>query len=136
MLDDMKMHEIDDDMRDLGLDGPDKADDDNADLDPDFKQAPMITQLGKVLDSRGNPNPVDSVTTDDGKEHKITAQQASTIKMFLTADYDIKVKRQFTKDVQQSDTLSELLQGKTPQEMQAIFLDKYKPAGREKSNYA
>jgi len=49
MLDDVKMHEIDDDMRDLGLGGPDAADDDNAGLDPDFKQTPMITQVVRFL---------------------------------------------------------------------------------------
>jgi len=136
MLDDVKVKEIDDDMRDLDLGNVGSELDKDDDLAPGFKQQPMITQVMKVLDSRGNPKPVETVTTDDGKEHKITASQASTLKMFLTADYDSKVKRQFTSDVQQSDTLAELLKGKTPQEMQAIFLDKYKPQGREKSNYS
>ena len=45
MLDDVKMHEIDDDMKDLGLDGPDSADDDNAGMDAEFKGTPMILSL-------------------------------------------------------------------------------------------
>lgn len=136
MLDDVKMHEIDDDMRDLGLGGPDKADDDNADLDPDFKEQPMIVQLGKVLDSRGNPNPIEMVVTDDGKKHKINATQAQVLKMFLTANYDINTKRQFTKDLQTSDTMELMLKGKNPQEMKDLFMDKYSPKGRERSAYA
>jgi len=137
MLDDVKMHEIDDDMRDLGLGGPDAADDDNAGLDPDFKQTPMITQVGKVLDSRGNPNPIKTVTTDDGKEHKILPQQASVIKMLLTTD-KVKpdVKRAFTKDVQQADTLGMLLQAPNQDEMVRVFLKKYNPESVEKSAYA
>ena len=137
MLDDVKMHEIDDDMRDLGLGGPDDADDDNAGLDPDFKQTPMITQVGKVLDSRGNPNPIKTVTTDDGKQHKISPQQASVIKMLLTTD-KVKpdVKRAFTKDVQQADTLGMLLQAPNQDEMVRAFLKKYNPESVEKSAYA
>ena len=137
MMSDVRVKEIDDDMRDLDLGNlGSELDSDDAGMEPGFKQTPMITQVGKVIDSRGNPKPVETVTTDDGKEHKITPSQASTIQMFLTANYDNQVKRQFTKDVQMSDTLSELLKGKTPKEMQAIFLDKYKPQGREQSNYS
>jgi len=137
MLDDVKMHEIDDDFRDLGIGGPDSADDDNAGLDPDFKQTPMIVQLGKVLDSRGNPNPVKHVTTDDGKKHNISAQQAMVIKMLLTTD-KVKpdVKRAFTKDVQQADTMAMLLNAGDQKGMVSAFLDKYKPGeSPEKSNY-
>lgn len=138
MLDDVKMHEIDDDFRDLGIGGPDSADDDNAGLDPDFKQTPMIVQVGKVLDSRGNPNPVKQVVTDDGKKHNISVQQAMVIKMLLTTD-KVKpdIKRQFTKDVQQADTLSMILNAGDQNAMVKAFLDKYQPGDSpEKSNYA
>jgi hypothetical protein len=137
MLDDVKMHEIDDHFRDLGIGGPDSADDDNAGLDPDFKQTPMIMQIGKVLDSRGNPNPIKHVTTDDGKKHDISVQQAMVIKMLLTTD-KVKpdTKRAFTKDVQQADTLGMLLQAGDQNAMVKAFLDKYKPGDSpEKSNY-
>jgi len=137
MLDDVKMHEIDDDFRDLGLDGPDSADDDTAGLDPDFKQTPMITQVGKVLDSRGNPNPITTLTTDDGKQHKVSPKQASVLKMLLTTDrVKPDIKRQFTKDVQMADTLGMLLKAKDENEMIQSFLQKYNPEERERSNYA
>ena len=42
----------------------DPADDDEAGMDKGFKKEPMITQLGKVLDSRGNPNPIKKVVSD------------------------------------------------------------------------
>ena len=59
MIDDIKVKEIDDDMRDLGLDGPDSADDDNAGMDPEFKQTPMIIQVGKVCLLYTSPSPRD-----------------------------------------------------------------------------
>ena len=140
MLDDVKMHEIDDDMRDLGLGGePDKADDDDADLQPGFKQIPMIVQVGKVLDSRGNPNPVTTCIADDGKEHKCNPSQAATIKMLLTTD-KVKpdIKRQFTQDIQQSETLKMMLSAGDNDDMIRAFLKKYNPKpgdAPEKSNY-
>ena len=140
MLDDVKMHEIDDDMRDLGLGGePDKADDDEADLAPGFKQQPMIVQVGKILDSRGNPNPVTKVVSEEGKQFKCNPSQAATIKMLLTTD-KVKpdIKRQFTQDVQQSETLKMMLTAGDNDNMIRAFLEKYKPKpgdAPEKSNY-
>jgi len=137
MLDDVKMHEVEDDFRDLGIDGPDSADDDNAGLDPDFKQTPMIVQVGKVMDSRGNPNPVDTVSTDDGKKHKVSYEQAAVLKMLLTTDrVKPDVKRQFTKDVQNSETLGMMLKAGGKEQMIQAFLTKYNPERPEKSNYA
>ena len=49
----------------------DPADDPNAGFDKEFKQDSMFNQLGKILDSRGNPRPLDNVITDDGKKHKV-----------------------------------------------------------------
>ena len=85
MIDEIKMSNLDKDLGDLerGMGkGIDPADTD--DLDPDFKQAPMIMQVGKVLDSRGNPNPVKHLTTDDGKSTQ--SLNKATIKMLLTTD--------------------------------------------------
>ena len=139
MLDDVKMHEIDDDMRDLGLGGPDIADDDDAGMDAEFKNTPMIIQVGKVLDSRGNPNPVKTCKTDDGKEMPCSPEQAATIKMLLTTD-KVKpaIKREFTKDVQNSETLGMLLKEGSKDDMIRAFLEKYvKGQGDapERSNY-
>ena len=39
----------------------DDLDDPNRGMDKDFKQEPMFNQLGKILDSQGNPNPLDTV---------------------------------------------------------------------------
>ena len=59
----------------------DPADDDEAGMDKGFKKEPMITQLGKVLDSRGNPNPIKKVVSDSGKKYDITPEKAQTLKM-------------------------------------------------------
>jgi len=127
---------MDDDFADMKKQ-MDPADSDDAGLDPDFKQTPMIVQVGKVLDSRGNPNPVKAVTTDDGKQHEINAEQATVIKMLLTTDrVKPDIKRQFTKDVQNADTLGMLLGAGGQKEMVAAFLKKYQPQSVEKSNYA
>ena len=59
------------------------------------------------------------------------------IKMLLTTD-KVKpdIKRQFTKDVQQADTLSMLLNAGDQNAMVKAFLDKYQPGDSpEKSNY-
>ena len=87
----------------------DPADDPNAGFDKEFKQDSMFNQLGKILDSRGNPRPLDTVITDDGKKHKVNFQQAKMIRMLLTAP-QVKpdLKRQFTKDIQNSETLEKL----------------------------
>ena len=111
----------------------DPADDDEAGMDKGFKKEPMITQLGKVLDSRGNPRPLDTVITDDGKKHKVDFNQAKMIRMLLTAP-QIKpnIKRQFTKDIQQSETLMKFLQ---TDDMGALFRSMYGGADAEPTNY-
>ena len=97
----------------------DPADDPNAGFDKEFKQDSMFNQLGKILDSRGNPRPLDTVITDDGKKHKVNFQQAKMIRMLLTAP-QVKpdLKRQFTKDIQNSETLEKFLQ---TDDMGALF---------------
>ena len=57
--------------------------------DKDFKQDSLFNQLGKVLDSQGNPKPVDTVTTDDNKQFKVTVAQAELIRNLMTSN-DIK----------------------------------------------
>ena len=63
----------------------DPADDPNAGMDKEFKQDSIFNQLGKILDSRGNPNPLDIVTTDDGKKFKVSMNQATVLRRLLTA---------------------------------------------------
>ena len=111
----------------------DPADDPNAGFDKEFKQDSMFNQMGKILDSRGNPRPLDTVITDDGKKHKVDFNQAKMIRMLLTAP-QIKpdIKRQFTKDIQQSETLMKFLQ---TDDMGALFRSMYGGADAEPTNY-
>tara|TARA_E500000178_G_scaffold12929_1_gene12430 strand:- start:1496 stop:1876 length:381 start_codon:yes stop_codon:yes gene_type:complete len=111
----------------------DPADDPNAGFDKEFKQDSIFNQMGKILDSRGNPRPLDTVITDDGKKHKVDFNQAKMIRMLLTAP-QIKpdLKRQFTKDIQQSETLMKFLQ---TDDMGALFRSMYGGADAEPTNY-
>ena len=111
----------------------DPADDPNAGFDKEFKQDSIFNQMGKILDSRGNPRPLDTVITDDGKKHKVDFNQAKMIRMLLTAP-QIKpdLKMQFTKDIQQSETLMKFLQ---TDDMGALFRSMYGGADAEPTNY-
>ena len=111
----------------------DPADDPNAGFDKEFKQDSIFNQMGKILDSRGNPRPIDTVITDDGKKHQVNFNQAKMIRMLLTAP-QIKpnIKRQFTKDIQQSETLMKFLQ---TDDMGALFRSMYGGADAEPTNY-
>ena len=111
----------------------DPADDPNAGFDKEFKQDSIFNQMGKILDSRGNPRPLDTVITDDGKKHKVDFNQAKMIRMLLTAP-QIKpdIKRQFTKDIQNSETLEKFLQ---TDDMGALFRSMYGGADAEPTNY-
>ena len=90
-----------------------------------YSQKPMYDQLGKVLDSRSNPNPVKTVTTDDGKELKVTADQARMIRMLMTTD-KVKpiVRTKFQKDVQNSKTLVDFLD-MDYHELPSLFIKRY-----------
>ena len=120
--------------------GFDPADDDNADMDREFKQMPMITQIGKSLDSRGNPNPVTHLTSETGKKYKASVTHAQTLKMMLTTDaVKPAIKREFTLDIAQDELLGKMLSAKSQEEMVNIFKDKYMKDGgntERRSNYA
>ena len=90
-----------------------------------FSQKPMYDQLGKVLDSRSNPNPIKTVTTDDGKELKVTPDQARMIRMLMTTD-KVKpiVRTKFQKDVQNSKTLVDFLD-MDYHELPSLFIKRY-----------
>ena len=91
-----------------------------------FSQKPMYDQLGKILDSAGNPKPVDTVTTDDGKEHKVSPDQARVLRMLMTTD-KVKpmVRTQFIKDMQTSSSLIDFLDIKDYHEMTQLFVKRY-----------
>ena len=117
----------DDDYRDLDLDdvGSELDQDDDYGDDKGYAQKPMYDQLGKVIDSAGNPNPVDTVTTDDGKEFKVSADQARVIRMLMTTD-KVKpmVRTQFQKDMQSSSTLADFLD-MDYHELPSLFVKRY-----------
>ena len=111
----------------------DPADDPNAGFDKEFKQDSMFNQLGKILDSQGNPRPLDTVVTDDGKKHKVNFRQASALSRLLTAPRvkpDIKAK--FTKDLQTSEVLEKFLQAN---DMVELFVSMYDIEQTAPSNY-
>tara|TARA_Y100001968_G_C19342864_1_gene710474 strand:+ start:550 stop:930 length:381 start_codon:yes stop_codon:yes gene_type:complete len=111
----------------------DPADDPNAGYDKEFKQDSMFNQLGKILDSQGNPRPLDTVVTDDGKKHKVNFNQAKTLRRLLTAPRvkpDVKAK--FTKDIQTSEVLDKFLQSK---DMVDLFVSMYSIEQTAPSNY-
>lgn len=104
----------------------DPADIDDGGIGPGFKQDTIFDQLGKVLDSQGNPNPRDTIVTDDDKKFKVTVPQAKTLRMMATTDkVKPNVRVEFTKAIQQSEGLAPFLAVKDPKDMINIFADKY-----------
>jgi len=111
----------------------DPADDPNSGMDREFKQDSIFNQLGKILDSQGNPRPLDTVITDDGKKFKVTFKQATVLRRLLTApSVKPQVKAQFTKDLQQSQTIEKFLQA---EDMVELFVSTYGIDKAEPSNY-
>lgn len=111
----------------------DPADDPNAGMDQEFKQDSIFNQLGKILDSQGNPNPLDTVITDDGKKFKVNFKQATVLRRLLTApSVKPQVKAKFTKDLQMSQTLEKYLQA---DDMVELFVSEYGIDKAEPSNY-
>lgn len=101
----------------------DGGDDDDADTG--FSREAMVVQLGRVLDSQGNPKPVTSVITDDGQQHDVSPQQAKVLRMMATTD-KVKpdIRSQFIKDIQHSEGLESFL-AVDAQEMPKVFVQKY-----------
>lgn len=99
---------------------------DDDDADTGFTREAMFVQLGRILDSQGNPNPVDSVVTDDGDQHRVSPSQAKMLRMLATTDR-IKpmVRDRFLKDIQTTAGLSDFIEVEDPKEMTQIFIKKY-----------
>jgi len=96
------------------------------DEEPGYKQAAMYDQLGKVLDSQGNPNPVDTVTCDDGKKFKVNADQARVIRMLMTTDkVKPNVRTQFQRDMQNSASAADFFDIKDYHEIPQLFVKRY-----------
>lgn len=102
-----------------------RPEDDGADT-PGFKNEPMFDQLGKVLDSQENPKPLNTVTTDDGKSFRVSADQARMLRMLATTDkVKPQVRVQFTRDIQTANGLTDFLDIKDYHEIPALFVKKY-----------
>ena len=124
----MKLKDImnEGDFDDLGLKGYGSELDQDDDGGKGFKGDPMFDQLGKILDSQSNPNPVTTVQTDDGETVKVTPQQARVLRQLLTAEgMKPNIKMQFTRDLQQSATLHDFVDQKDYHKMGQIFMMKY-----------
>ena len=114
-------------MDDLGLKGyGSELDDPDKDMGKSFKGDSMFDQLGKILDSSGNPNPIKHVMTDDGEKVEVSPQQARILRQLLTAEgMKPQIKLQFTKDLQKSSTLHDFVDQKDPNKMGQVFMMKY-----------
>lgn len=96
------------------------------DEEPGYSEVPMYDQLGKVLDSQGNPKPVDTVKTDDGKMFKVSADQARVIRMLMTTDkVKPQVRTQFQKDMQNSSSAADFFDIKDYHEIPQLFVKRY-----------
>jgi len=101
------------------LDAPD-------DGGPGFKKDAIFDQLGKILDSQSNPNPVTSVTTDDGETIEVNAMQAHELRKLLRAEgMKPNMKLQFTKELQQSQHLHDFVDSKDYHKIGSVFMQKY-----------
>ena len=118
------LKEVDFDDFGLGRQGSELDQDDDG--GPGFKQTAIFDQLGKILDSRGNPNPITHVTTDDGEKIEVTPQQAMVLRQLLTAEgMKPQMKMKFTRDLQRSDVLHDFVDQKDYKKIPMIFQQKY-----------
>ena len=126
----MKIHEGD--MDDYGLgDHGRELDRDEPAYNPDAKgdKFSLVDQLAKAIDSRGNPNPIDTVTTRDGSEIKITMDQAANLMKLLKREpanfTDREEKDEFRKEIETKVGLVPFLDMTDGQSMQNLYVKKY-----------
>jgi hypothetical protein len=79
------------------------------DWDEEFVAPPMYEQLGKVVDSIGNPKPIKWVTTDDGYQIRVTGREAQLI---IKSIQHVPVKKRvdYLRKIQQSPGLIEAIE--------------------------
>lgn len=125
----MKLKELHESLDDKDMKFFEPADfaSDEEDQEPEgFKQEPVFIQLGKILDSSDTPKPITSVTTDDGKEHTVSPDQARVLRMLATTDkVKPSVRDAFVKDIQTTNGLVDFLDIKDSNEMAQLFVKKY-----------
>ena len=109
-------------MKDYGRD----LDDDEKDIGKGFDKDSMFDQLGKILDSRGNPNPIKTVTTDDGEKVEVNPMQAQELRKLLRMDgMKPQLKLRLTKELQMSKHLHDFVDSKDYKQIGAVFMQKY-----------
>lgn len=124
----MKLKDIlkEGDFDDLGLKDYGRELDQDDDGGDDFS---VVDQLGKILDSRGNPNPIDSVKTRDGSEIKVTADQAASLMNLLKRSpvngSDRQEKAKFSKDLTTKVGIAPFLDANDGKSMQQVYIQKY-----------
>jgi len=118
------------DFDDLGLKGlGSELDRDDDQYDPETDKFSMTKQLGKMLDSRGNPNPLDSVETRDGAVVQLTMDQAANLMSLLKRPpvngTDRQEKEQFQRDISKKDKLMPFLDANDGKTMQQLYIQNY-----------
>ena len=128
----MKLKDIlkEGDFDDLGLKGyGSELDMDDDKYDPEKDKFSITDQLGKMLDSRGNPNPLNSVETRDGATIQLTMDQAANLMSLLKRPpvngTDTEEKKQFQKDISKKDGLMPFLDANDGKTMQQLYIKKY-----------
>lgn len=79
------------------------------DWDEEFTAPPMYEQLGKVVDSTGNPRPIDWVTTDDGYQVRVSAREAQLI-MQSVQHVAVKKRVEYLRKIQNSAGLCDAIE--------------------------
>ena len=118
------------DFDDLGLKGlGSELDRDDDQYDPETDKFSMTKQLGKMLDSRGNPNPLNSVETRDGAVVQLTMDQAANLMSLLKRPpvngTDRQEKEQFQRDISKKDKLMPFLDANDGKTMQQLYIQNY-----------
>lgn len=117
------------DFDDLGLKGLGMELDRDDDYDPEKDKFSMTKQLGKMLDSRGNPNPIDSIQTRDGGMVQLTMDQAANLMSLLKRPpvngTDRQEKEQFQKDISTTKGIKPFLDANDGKTMQQLYIQNY-----------
>ena len=128
----MKLKDIlkEGDFDDLGLKGyGSELDRDDDTYDPETDKFSITQQLGKMLDSRGNPNPKDSIETRDGGMVQLTMDQAANLMSLLKRPVvngtDKQEKEQFQRDISKTQGIKPFLDANDGKTMQQLYIQKY-----------
>jgi hypothetical protein len=78
-----------------------------------YKNPQIFIQLGKILDSRGNPRPVSSIVTDDGVAYDVDFEQAE-IMLDVIRRLPTQVRRQVIESIQYSEGMESFLDAIEP----------------------